>query len=152
MIARLSVLVASAGFGLLAFAGSALAHDRHRDRDWDRDDRRWDRGDRDDDDFGVFIGPGGIAIYRGDDGYWRDKRYRAPRGYGYGPPYAYGGYGPPPPPCQTVWRWGRWNGYRAKIGATLCYDAWGRGYVVPGSEYPIEYVGPPRPPYYYGGW
>ena len=32
------------------------------------------------------------------------------------------------------------NGRMANIGGTFCYDAFGQGYIVPGSEYFIGYV------------
>jgi hypothetical protein len=41
--------------------------------------------------------------------------------------------------CHAVYKIGYWDGYKAKIGGTMCYDSYGKSYVIPGSRYVIEY-------------
>ncbi len=53
----------------------------------------------------------------------------------YWPPY-YGPYRG----CHRTSRIGYWHGYRARIGGTVCYDAYGYPYIVPGSRYLIHYI------------
>ncbi len=54
-------------------------------------------------------------------------------GPSYGPGYA------PSRACQPVSKTGYWHGRKAKIGGTMCYDAYGNGYIVNGSRYLIHY-------------
>lgn len=52
-------------------------------------------------------------------------------------------YTPPPPvrqDCQPTTGTGYLNGRLATFGGTWCRDAYGNGYVVPGSEYFIGYT------------
>ncbi len=41
--------------------------------------------------------------------------------------------------CHAVYKTGYWDGHRAKIGGTMCYDSYGKSYVVSGSRYLIKY-------------
>lgn len=41
--------------------------------------------------------------------------------------------------CHPIHRKGRWRGDRALVGGTMCYNRNGRGYVVKGSRYLIDY-------------
>ncbi len=42
--------------------------------------------------------------------------------------------------CHPVHKYTYDNyGYRAKVGGTMCYDEYGRAYVVPGSRYLIHH-------------
>ena len=93
--------------------------------------------------------------HRGHKGYYGKKRYKGyghKRGYGhkggYGHKAYYGkkhygghghGHGHYRKACHPVYKYGYHNGYRAKIGGTMCYDRYGNGYVVRGSRYVIEY-------------
>ena len=54
------------------------------------------------------------------------------------------GYGRDPTPvpagCQRVHKIGRDDyGRRARIGGTMCFDAAGRGFIVDGSRYIVDY-------------
>ena len=76
--------------------------------------------------------------------HWRHRRRRARRFrrqfrrdyYGYGRGYGRGYYRRG---CHAVTKTDYWYGRKAKIGGTMCYDNYGRGYVVPGSRYVIHY-------------
>ena len=52
--------------------------------------------------------------------------------YQNGPRYANQG-------CQPTSKSGYWHGRQARIGGTMCYDAYGNGYIVQGSRYLIHY-------------
>ncbi|MBM3485427.1 MAG: hypothetical protein FJX67_02170 [Alphaproteobacteria bacterium] len=79
---------------------------------------------------------GGFSLHFGD-------------GYHLPPPYYHRHYHRPPPRhyhsprtygCHPVERVTRdWYGRRVAVAATQCYDAWGRPYIVAGSERPIGY-------------
>lgn len=65
----------------------------------------------------------------------RDDRY-------YGRPVS---YAPPPPtyyapqqPCRRVNKLEDVEGYTVKMAATMCYDSYGRAYIVRGSEHPVD--------------
>ncbi len=54
-------------------------------------------------------------------------------------------YAPPPPayyapsrPCHVVNRLDDVEGYTVKMAATMCYDSYGRAYIVRGSEHPVD--------------
>lgn len=55
-------------------------------------------------------------------------------------------YAPPPPPqpilgnCLPTTGVGYVNGQPAEFGGTMCYDQYGRGYIMRGSEYFIGYL------------
>jgi hypothetical protein len=52
-------------------------------------------------------------------------------------------YAAPPPPaadCRPTTGTGFADGRPALFGGTFCYDPWGRGFVVAGSEYFIRYL------------
>ena len=61
-----------------------------------------------------------------------------------GGPSTRSGYAPPPRPahrnCQQTTGNGLVNGRPALFGGTWCRDAYGNGYIVPGSEYFIGYT------------
>ena len=42
-------------------------------------------------------------------------------------------------PCHPVNKEGRWHGRPAKIGGTMCYNRYGKGYIASGSRYLIHY-------------
>lgn len=42
--------------------------------------------------------------------------------------------------CRSVYKVDYWNGHKARIGGTQCYDHYGNPYVVPGSRYVVEYL------------
>ncbi len=42
--------------------------------------------------------------------------------------------------CKSVYKIDYWNGHKARIGGTQCYDHYGNPYVVLGSRYVIEYL------------
>lgn len=79
---------------------------------------------------------GGFSLHFG-DGYHRP------------PPHYHRHWHRPPPRhvhrprvhgCHPVERITRdWYGRRLAVGATQCYDAWGRPFIVAGSERPIGY-------------
>lgn len=88
--------------------------------------------------------------------YSYDYRYR-PKGYGYknhhgynshrGSSHSYGGSyvnrgrtGHYSGGCRSVYRIDYWNGHKARIGGTECYDHYGKPYIVPGSRHVIEYL------------
>ena len=81
------------------------------------------------------------AHYRRHHRYWRGPwwwgGYYRPyyRPYAYPPPYYGAGRG-----CHRTSKIGYWHGYRARIGGTMCYDAYGYPYIVPGSRYLIHYI------------
>ena len=58
------------------------------------------------------------------------------------PPPAY--YAPPPQPaignCQPTTGVGYVNGRQAEFGGTMCYDQFGRAYILNGSEYFLGYL------------
>ncbi len=59
------------------------------------------------------------------------------------PPYPYPYPYPPPPAlgnCQPTTGVGILNGRRAQFGGTMCYDAFGNGYVLPQSQRFIRYL------------
>ena len=88
--------------------------------------------------------------YRGHGRHYRDRRHHAPRYYGHsrrhysytdgyraGPRYR--SHVPSAAACHPVFRFGIWHGRPAKAGGTMCYNAYGNGYVVSGSRYLIHY-------------
>jgi len=152
--------------GALVLIAGALAVDaaqtQARADDWEVFVRSGDGfafGYREFDDHGRRgRGGGRRGGYRGGPGpdyYWDGRGYgqgfRGPgRGHGhahfYAPPKSFGhgrgyrrgaagvGRG-----CHPVWKRGHWRGYPAKVGGTMCYDAYGQGFVVRGSRYLIHY-------------
>ena len=78
--------------------------------------------------------------------YYARGAYYAPRrrayvprfrpGHRYYKPSAHRGYGRA---CHTVSKIGYDNGRKAKIGGTMCYNAYGNSYVVKGSRHVIHY-------------
>lgn len=64
--------------------------------------------------------------------YYYNNSYNGYNSYQSGPGYANQG-------CQATSKTGYWQGRQAKIGGTMCYDAYGNSYVVQGSRYLIHY-------------
>ena len=63
-------------------------------------------------------------------------RVKRHRGYGhFGKGYTRHSYG-----CHPVSKVKWHHGRKARFGGTMCYDAYGNGYVVPGSRYFIGYL------------
>ena len=87
--------------------------------------------------------------------YSYDYRYR-PKGYGHKSRYGYSGYqgshsyggayvnqghsGYYSGGCRSVYRIDYWNGHKARIGGTECFDHYGKPYIVPGSRHVIKYL------------
>lgn len=42
--------------------------------------------------------------------------------------------------CKSVYKIDYWNGHKARIGGTECFDHYGNPYIVPGSRYIVEYL------------
>ncbi len=60
----------------------------------------------------------------------------------YGRPVAYApppqAYYAPQQPCRQVNKIEDVEGYTVKMAATMCYDSYGRAYIVRGSEHPVD--------------
>jgi hypothetical protein len=65
----------------------------------------------------------------------RDDRY-------YGRPVTYASppqaYYAPQQPCRQVNKLEDVEGYTVKMAATMCYDSYGRAYIVQGSQHPVD--------------
>lgn len=127
-------------------------HERHRHRDHDRDRTSW----------GIYLGPDSFGLFLsnnrdpwrwGGNGYRYNRYndyYRQPF---YGPDLYFGhwysdaGYFQYDPRyryhvargCHPVWKVGFDHGYRVRIGARMCYDRHGNGYIVQGSRRVLGY-------------
>jgi len=74
--------------------------------------------------------------------YWQNHGHHGVRGYAWRRAYPRGfhRYHWVDAPCHPVVGYGHDHfGRRAEFGGTMCYDRFGRGYVVPGSRYLIRY-------------
>ena len=63
-----------------------------------------------------------------------DRYYARPVAYAPPPPVYYA----PQQPCRQVNKLEDVEGYTVKMAATLCYDSYGRGYIVQGSQHPVD--------------
>ena len=74
---------------------------------------------------------------RGSHYYQSQRIYTPPRAYPHhGARYRSYSHGSG---CHTVSKTDYWHGRLAKIGGTMCYDAYGNPYVVSGSRYVMHY-------------
>lgn len=64
----------------------------------------------------------------------RDRYYDRPVAYAPPPPAYYA----PSQPCRQVNRTDDVEGYAVRMAATMCYDSYGRAYIVRGSEHPVD--------------
>lgn len=64
----------------------------------------------------------------------RDRYYDRPVAYAAPAPAYYA----PQQPCRQVNRVDDVEGYAVRTAATMCYDSYGRAYIVRGSEHPVD--------------
>ncbi len=98
-------------------------HDKHARRHHKRHHKHHGHHDRR---HGAGIDLGALTLFFGQSQYRQDNYSQ--------------GYNNVSQVCQDVSKVGWWNGQKALIGGTGCYDQYGNLYVVEGSRYLIRYV------------
>lgn len=127
-------LAALAFVGLLAMPGAALADGKHRHSSHHRHGASHQHHERHDVRHQHWHQHRHQQWQRQrHDSYRKAGRFHAaPR---YGQVFALQGFG-----CHPVTGIDYHLGHRAKVGGTLCYDAYGRAFIVPGSRYVIGFL------------